>query len=180
MKIICFGDSNTYGYNPYSPFGGRYEKNSRWTDILAEKTGWEVINQGENGRSIPGSGTILSLPEDTDWLIVMLGTNDILQGWEPKQTAEHMEIFLLPIVPKTGKILLIAPPPMAPGQWVSDPDLIDRSAALSRDYRSVAERLHIRFADAGSWNIELSFDGKHFTPQGHLVFADSIYKEIIK
>lgn len=180
MKIICFGDSNTYGYNPYSLFGGRYEKDSRWTDILADKTGWEVSNQGENGRSVPPSGTFLSFPEGTDLLIVMLGTNDILQGQSCGQTAEHMERFLLDILPKTEKILLIAPPPLAPGEWVSSQELTDRSKNLSRHYRSVAARLHIRFADAGNWNIDLSCDGVHFTPKGHRTFADKIYKEITK
>ena len=25
MKILCFGDSNTYGYDPRGYFGGRYD-----------------------------------------------------------------------------------------------------------------------------------------------------------
>ena len=29
MKVICFGDSNTYGYDPRSYFGGRYPRDSR-------------------------------------------------------------------------------------------------------------------------------------------------------
>ena len=39
MKVICFGDSNTYGYDPRSWIGGRYEPDSRWVDILAAETG---------------------------------------------------------------------------------------------------------------------------------------------
>ena len=35
MNIICFGDSNTYGYDPRGYFGGRYDADSRWVDILA-------------------------------------------------------------------------------------------------------------------------------------------------
>ena len=50
MNIICFGDSNTYGYDPRSYLGGRYNPDSRWVDILAEKTGWTVCNMGQNGR----------------------------------------------------------------------------------------------------------------------------------
>ena len=34
MKVICFGDSNTYGYDPRSYFGGRYDADIRWVDIL--------------------------------------------------------------------------------------------------------------------------------------------------
>lgn len=33
MKVICFGDSNTYGYNPRTWLGGRYDANSRWVGI---------------------------------------------------------------------------------------------------------------------------------------------------
>ena len=53
MNVICFGDSNTYGYDPRSYFGGRYEKEDRWVDLLAAQTGWTVRNCGANGREIP-------------------------------------------------------------------------------------------------------------------------------
>ena len=55
VTVLCFGDSNTYGYDPRGYFGGRYEADSRWVDILAEKTGWTVCNMGQNGREIPTS-----------------------------------------------------------------------------------------------------------------------------
>ena len=29
MKVLCFGDSNTWGYDPRSPLGGRYGPDSR-------------------------------------------------------------------------------------------------------------------------------------------------------
>ena len=35
MNVICFGDSNTYGYDPRAYFGGRYDTDCRWVDILA-------------------------------------------------------------------------------------------------------------------------------------------------
>lgn len=47
MKVTCFGDSNTYGYDPRGYFGGRYDAGSRWVDILAAETGWTVCNMGE-------------------------------------------------------------------------------------------------------------------------------------
>ena len=51
MKLWCFGDSNTYGYDPCGFFGGRYA--APWPALLAEKTGCQVINDGKNGRMIP-------------------------------------------------------------------------------------------------------------------------------
>lgn len=46
MQVVCFGDSNTYGYDPRSRVGGRYAKNSRWMDLLAAKTGWDILPLG--------------------------------------------------------------------------------------------------------------------------------------
>ena len=83
MNVICFGDSNTYGYDPRAYFGGRYDTDCRWVDILAAETGWTVCNMGQNGREIPSSAP--SFLADTDLLIVMLGTNDLLQGRSPEQ-----------------------------------------------------------------------------------------------
>ena len=51
MKLWCFGDSNTYGYDPCGFFGGRYA--APWPELLAGKTGFQVINDGKNGRMIP-------------------------------------------------------------------------------------------------------------------------------
>ena len=34
MKIICYGDSNTYGFDPRIGTSGRHDKNDRWTGIL--------------------------------------------------------------------------------------------------------------------------------------------------
>ena len=53
MNIVCFGDSNTYGFDPRSWFGNRYDAESRWPDILESKTGWNICNLGENGREVP-------------------------------------------------------------------------------------------------------------------------------
>ena len=92
MKVVCFGDSNTYGYEPRSFFGGRYETDCRWVDILAAKTGWEIINEGENGREIPLKS--ISVPENIDLLTVMLGTNDLLQGNSAEKVTKRMEAFL--------------------------------------------------------------------------------------
>ena len=178
MKIICLGDSNTYGYDPRSFFGGRYDKTNCWVDVLAEKTGWEICNRGENGREIPSAP--VSVSEDTDLLIVMLGSNDLLQGLSPETVAGKMEQFLAGLQLEREKILLIAPPPMAPGEWVHDDGLINASVYLGSLYQTLAVRLGILFADAGKWDVELAYDGVHFTEQGHRAFADSLFKEINK
>ena len=130
MNVICFGDSNTYGYDPRGYFGGRYDGDSRWVDILASETGWTVSNMGQNGREIPSAAPVF--PEDTDLLIIMLGTNDLLQGRSPEQAAERLERFLSGLSLNQSKILLIAPPPVALGAWVPSQQLINDSRTFAR------------------------------------------------
>lgn len=176
MKVICFGDSNTYGYDPRGYFGGRYDADCRWVDILAAKTGWAVLNMGQNGREIPSAAP--DFPTDTDLLMIMLGTNDLLQGRSPEQTAERLERFLNAVPLERRKIMLIAPPPMTLGEWVPNRQLIDDSRTFAQLCQTLAERLDIRFADAGKWEIHLAYDGVHFTEQGHKNFAAGLLEEL--
>ena len=176
MKVICYGDSNTYGYDPRSYIGGRYPAGARWVDLLAEKTGWEVVNHGMNGREIPEQS--ISVPDDTGLLIVMLGTNDLLQGAGAAEVTERMERFMRGLLQDREKILLIAPPPLQPGEWVAGQELIGQSVRLAEAYRALALRLGIGFADAGKWRISLCFDGVHFTEEGHRAFAGRLVKTL--
>ncbi|OUN08481.1 GDSL-type esterase/lipase family protein [Flavonifractor sp. An9] len=176
MNVIGFGDSNTYGYDPRSYFGGRYASDNRWVDILAAETGWTISNMGQNGREIPSAAP--AFPADTDLLIVMLGTNDLLQGRSPEQAAERLERFLTAVPLGRSKILLIAPPPVALGAWVPSQQLFDNSHTFARCCKALAEHLGIRFADAGRWGIPLAYDGVHFTEQGHKAFATKLLEEL--
>lgn len=176
MTVICFGDSNTYGYDPRGYFGGRYDADSRWVDILATATGWTVSNMGRNGREIPS--TAPAFPADTDLLIIMLGTNDLLQGRSPEKSAERLERFLSGLPLDRSKILLIAPPPVTLGAWVPSAKLIDDSRTFARLCQALAERMGIRFANAGNWDISLAYDGVHFTEQGHKAFAAGLLEEL--
>ena len=113
MKVICYGDSNTWGYDPRSWLGDRYPADSRWVDLLAAKTGWDIQNRGLNGRSIPREA--VAFPADTGLLVVMLGTNDLLEGSTPAAAARRMEQFLTGVNLGRDKLLLVAPPPVEPG-----------------------------------------------------------------
>ena len=108
----------------------------------------------------------------------MLGTNDLLQGRSPEQAAERLERFLSGIPLDRSKILLIAPPPVTLGAWVPSAKLIDDSRTFARLCRAFAERMGIRFADAGKWDIPLAYDGVHFTEQGHKAFAAGLLEEL--
>ena len=185
-RLLCYGDSNTYGYDPRSYLGGRYPESVRWTALL-RGYGWDVINRGENGRCIPrGDGEIKAAVQslccvESDILTVMLGSNDLLQPSCPsaRECADRMERFLATLLHADGwekprKVLLVAPPPMALGDWVQDEKTIAASHSLAGYYEDIAQMLGIGFADAGSWEIGLTYDGVHFSEAGHLAFAKGI------
>lgn len=178
MKILCFGDSNTYGYDPRSFFGDRYDAADRWPDILSELTGHEVINEGSNGRIIPRNPYVLRLlKEPVDLFLVMLGTNDLLQGASAREAGARMEHFLASLLPRCN-LVLVSPPPMKRGAWVSSDELVTESVRLADAYLEAAKQLGIPFVDTRDWNIELTFDGVHFTEEGHHTFAKNLKKAL--
>ena len=89
-SILCYGDSNTFGYRPTD--SRRYPWGVRWTSLLAERLGeeFQVIEAGLNSRTTVidddiekdrnGWKTIdlvLEMNWPLDLVIVMLGTNDM-------------------------------------------------------------------------------------------------------
>ena len=89
MNILCFGDSNTYGYKPDGT--GRFDTDTRWTALLQKKLGADhrVIEEGlcgrttvfqddlrEGRRGLDLIGVTMEMQNPIDFLILMLGTND--------------------------------------------------------------------------------------------------------
>ena len=178
--VLCYGDSNTYGYDPRSFFGDRYAKDTRWTGILDGMSDWSVTCCGQNGREIPTQprqweqARELLRQADADVFTVMLGSNDLLcrPGFTAEHVAARMEAFLTSLShPRT---LLISPPAMVPGSWVTEDRLLTESARLAGCYEALAQKLGCAFADAESWGISLTFDGVHFSEEGHRTFARCI------
>ena len=166
-RIICIGDSNTYGYDPAAFGGARYPEGVRWTSRLG--SAWDIRNLGENGREIPSSSfavrVLLSqvrsrLP--ADGLCLMLGTNDLLCGASPAEAAERMRIFISDLLVCGLPLLLVAPA------------LIRSSGQLAPLYRDLAALCGVSFCDASGWDIPVVFDGVHFSEQGHRRFAEQL------
>ena len=88
-RIVCFGDSNTWGYNAKTL--ERFPEGIRWTSILAEFLGeeFQVVEEGLSGRTavvddplfegLNGLAYIhpcLMSHAPLELVIIMLGTND--------------------------------------------------------------------------------------------------------
>lgn len=175
MKLLCFGDSNTWGYDPRSFFGDRFD--APWPDLLDHDT----INEGANGRIIPRNPYVLRLLQEqgpVDLFLVMLGTNDLLQGASAEEAAARMARFISSLLPHCPNAVLIAPPPMKRGAWVPTDALVEESIRLADAYSTVASQLGIPFVDTRDWSIDLCFDGVHFTEDGHREFAKNLQKAL--
>lgn len=131
VKILCYGDSNTYGQKPDKP--GRYEANVRWTGVLQELLGigYHIVEEGLGSRTTnldyhkkPGRNgrsylaPCLQSHNPIDIVIMMLGTNDL--KIEYRRSAEDIASALGGLIDdvrtygetKTGanpKIILISP-----------------------------------------------------------------------
>ena len=125
-KILCFGDSNTWGHNPVDC--SKLEK--PWTvwlkNIVPE---YEIVSDGVCGRATTHylenedktnglkdfRERYLSGENDFDLIIIMLGTNDVLNNidFSNQKTADVLKIYVEECRAKFGKdkpkILLVSP-----------------------------------------------------------------------
>ncbi len=181
LKIIaCLGDSNTYGYDPHAFPASRYPPNVRWTARLNVTSLWKIVNLGINGRSLPRSyheiSSIVNAIYDfsPSLVCVMLGTNDLLCGTPPDTAAERLDRLLSGLlsafVPES--LLVLAPPLLSSGTWVDGPDLIAASEKYALLCENIAKKNMLRFCNTGKWNVPLSYDGVHFTEEGHIIFSE--------
>ena len=89
-KILCYGDSNTFGFNPFD--GSRYDEKTRWTAILKENLGsdFEIIEEGacdrtgfaDNDKGFLYSAQrhfpkMIAKTKDIDIIVLWIGTNDL-------------------------------------------------------------------------------------------------------
>lgn len=126
QRILCFGDSNTWGHDPVDC--SRLER--RWTVILRERlTQYTVEDDGQCGRA---ARTFAPEMADTngieafrekyvngietyDLIIIMLGTNDVLNNVNstPEEIAETLREYIAEYRRKhmmdNSKFLIVSP-----------------------------------------------------------------------
>ncbi|TDU64249.1 lysophospholipase L1-like esterase [Prosthecobacter fusiformis] len=151
--ILCFGDSNTWGYDPEgmkAPFPRRHPLEVRWTGVLARElgVGYRVIEEGQNGRTTVHEDPLnicrkgkdylpacLESHKPIDLVILMLGTNDLktMFNMPPGEIAAGAGVLARMILgsnagPADGppKLLLVCPPPV--GDLSHLPDIAARMA----------------------------------------------------
>ncbi len=202
-QIVCFGDSNTFGFCPH-PEKERYERQERWTGILAELLGedYRVEEEGYNGRTTDmddpredGRNGRAALEEllvkypAPDLMVMMLGTNDLKVFFhrrteEIAEAAGRLVARMQEVYPNTTKILLVAPVLVAEGM-VNGPfedQFGDTAARRSEDFAETYEKQAKKYG-VHYWNAALhakvsDADYLHLDYEDHKTFAKGIYQKI--
>lgn len=205
--ILCFGDSNTHGYN--SSNNGRFTEDERWTCLLSKYLGdnFSVKEEGLSGRTTVFSDPLfegldgisyispcLMTHEPIDLLIIMLGTNDTKERFSatPQNIARGLERLTQKAISTTGawrskpNILLISPLPIENGYentTVSSEmgrNCVEKSKALAPLYKEVAERNRCHFLDSASIKgmHMYPYDYMHLSKESHQLLAYNLSKLI--
>ena len=189
--ILCYGDSNTWGYNPATM--ERFPRDERWTGVLRNELGdgYLIIEEGLNGRTTVWDDPIegykngkeylipcLETHKPLDLVIIMLGTNDL----KVRFSVSAFDIangagVLVDIAQKseTGhnngspRVLLMAPPQVS--KLTDFAEMFEgaepKSGKFSRHYRRVAEEYGCEFLDTSEVIISSELDGIHFEAGEH-------------
>lgn len=190
--VLCFGDSNTYGYNPRT--ASRYPPYFRYPDILQQFLGdeYKVISEGLNGRTtaFARSGLkwrsglyavepVLASHYPIDTLVVMLGTNDCAAelDLEARDIAGGMEKLLITsrelLKEKQGyepQIIIVCPPHFeesiktGPFAREMNDKSIEASKELPKLYRELADKLGCRYLDLDGSIRFSDIDSEHLRP----------------
>lgn len=199
--ILCYGDSNTWGYSPSTQ--DRYGRDERWGGVLRNTLGEEylVIEEGLNGRTtvwddpvegIHRNGRTYLTPcleshQPIDLVVIMLGTNDLKQrfGVGAFDIARGASV-LVQIVQKseTGpngeapKVLLLAPPPTAELAGTDFAEMFkgaeEKSKNFSREFRLIAGSLGCEFLDMADVIVSSKLDAIHLDAEEHLKLGQAV------
>jgi lysophospholipase L1-like esterase len=205
-SILCFGDSNTWGFNPVTQ--DRFAKDERWTGQLSRALGsdYDVIEEGLNGRTTVWDDPIEGYKNGRDYLIpclethmpldlviIFLGVNDLKKRFSLSayDIAEGAGV-LVRIVQKSNtgimgnapQVLLMAPPPV--GKLTAFAEMFEgaeiKSRKFAKHYQRVANELGCLSLDTSTLIVSSDLDGIHFEQSEHAKLGQAVaikVKEIV-
>ena len=182
MKILCIGDSLTFGYG--------VGHNNSWVNLINDLK-FSTINKGVNGDTSTG---ILSRIYPTltwykpDIWLIMCGSNDLLVGKSIKSIIENIDLITkdclnLKVIP-----IVIAPPKiysdLALKYWDSSLNytkLNNKLENLSKELKNFTFQNNIKFINITN-SLPLHYsnysDGLHLSKKGNKILAETIKKAL--
>lgn len=199
-KILCFGDSNTYGHTP-ADFS---RMPMPWPKVLGRLLpDCEIIEEGQCGRTThlstpldPSQNGMTRFREllrsgtDADLLILMLGTNNQLEPFEcpVSETVGALKEYIRSWRAAFGsekKILLVSPILLTEDlrrheyfSTVYRPDAEEKSRRFAAEYEKLAKEENTYFLNAASFAATSVTDGVHMEPSEHEKLARAFAEKI--
>lgn len=193
-KILCFGDSNTFGFNPLD--GSRYLENERWGGILKEKLKekYLVIEQGCNNRSAVFDNNSIEttgykaikkyLTKDIDIIILQIGINDMqfLYDYDLEEFKKRFKDFigLIRKLNEKLRIILLCPNEIDECILKSGFNLmfnetsIEKSKCLIKIYDFISQEFNCDLLDLNSIVETSKIDGLHYDIENHQKIANAL------
>ena len=206
MRILCIGDSNTWGYNPEN--GWRYEK--RWTKVLGDlMPEHEIVEEGMNGRTlltvdpfmrercgIAGLKILLMSHKPIDYVIVMLGTNELKTSFEcsAEYVAKGIEEFIKVIQDKemwdrfSMPGLLVVSPVLIRRELITNGDVFGgydeksvlESEKMADEIYEICQKYDVDFMDAAKYAKASLTDNINLDEENHGKLARAVDEKLKK
>ena len=204
--ILCFGDSNTWGYDAAT--GGRFDDDTRWTMQLSKRLGekYYVIEEGLSGRTtcfedplneglsgLSVLAPILQSHAPLDLLVIMLGTNDCKQRFAA--TPVNIKDALTRLVKKARQLdvwrsvplILIVAPIIIDERLYSSPNTVgmgdgcvEKSRQFPQLFQDAARDMDCAFLDCNPYVNPAEGDYMHFNPDSNRCFTQALEEKIIE
>ncbi|MCA9382357.1 SGNH/GDSL hydrolase family protein [Candidatus Dojkabacteria bacterium] len=206
-RILCYGDSNTWGWIPNEMGRRRFGIDERWPGILQNKLGdnYEVIEEGLGGRTtatddprpeFPERNGLKSLPAileshmPLDLVIIMLGTADTKEMFN--LSAEDIQDGLRNLVKTTyefktlenstsPEVLIIVPPII-----IDTTDFAsklfnggtEKSKQLVNLYKQVADEENCHYLCLIDEVVVNEDEGIHLTKESHAILGQKVFRMV--
>lgn len=194
-KIICYGDSNTFGYNPID--NSRFDENIRWTSILKNNLSgdYEVINEGmcdRTGFADNPKGELFSSQkhfpklinenEKFDILILWVGTNDLQFQYDIDfNVVEEGLKKLIDLAKEKAEKIIIIPPVILDERILKgffsfqfDEKSVSKSKEIGKIFKQIAKDYNCLWFDVNEIIKPSDFDGLHYDESAHMLIGDKI------
>ncbi|MFT7557391.1 MAG: lysophospholipase L1-like esterase [Planctomycetota bacterium] len=194
IKVLCFGDSNTWGR---IPGGDRYDQHTRWTGVVQDRLGegYEVLEEGLSARTTNideekffKNGYNYFVPyivshADIDMVVLMLGTSDCKEryGRTPQEIASGVEEYMSiskELMPEI-RFILVAPAPIHEDSLRENrKDMFRGGESISQELRTelakIATKYELPFVDAAAHVAVSREDGLHLDEDAHHLLGETI------
>ncbi len=201
-KILCYGDSNTFGFIPENC--KRYDKDSRWSGILSEilKENYQVIEEGMNNRTgffknpegLKQSGgeylsVFLQNHRNLDICIISLGTNDaqFFYNLDENSTKNGLQNLIDSVREVNIKTNIIIVPPVKITEnilhsgfsMMFNRESIDKINKVFPIFEQTAKENNCLYFDFNQITSPAQKDGLHYTKESHTIIANKLAEFIL-